>query len=410
MQRSEWVTVAPTLPQEMTQQGDPWAVELPFGMPRESHLLPQHSQELLRAARSGRLYKRPAPADEDEPDVEIETTKGEKKDWEPPNEGYMVRMWKQVPRNAETQTASSHLAKRHKNTVTIASRAADTPVTGPTVIRATVRRIDAAGNPYEQTVTLAEGQQVEGEIISTTIVPAPVAAQELPAQQTTPARRRPPPPKRKAKGAGRGRKKGKLPMPLPTTRSQATMAEGAPPIKTEAVGADGIKIEETEDSMNQDSTNQDNTNQDSTNQDSEMLDISGIPSGDEEEGGEDEEEEEGEEEGADDAASYTFSNVETSSGAQDQESEDSEMVEVIQPTSIEDPEQSRPVASDEEVIMPRVRFQPPTLGSLAATRVEGSPLKNVMIPSPTEPSPVLSPQTANPSDKKLQILVRRLLL
>ncbi|KAL2136411.1 hypothetical protein VTI74DRAFT_3845 [Chaetomium olivicolor] len=375
--RQEWVTVAPTLPQEMTQQGDRWAVELPFGMPRESHLLPPHSQELLRAARSGRLYKRPAPTEEDEPDIEVEATKNEKKDWEPPNEGYMVKMWKQIPRNAETQTVS-HLAKRHKNTVTLASRAAAAPVTGPTVIRATVRRIDAAGNPYEQTVTLTEGQQVDGEIISTTVVPAPVPAQELPVQQATPARRRPPPPKRKAKGVGRGRKKGKLPLPLPATRSQATALEGAPAVKTEAVGADGIKIEDMEDSANQDS---------------EMADISGIPSDDDDEGegGEGEEDEEGEEEGGDDAAGDETSNVETgNSDAQGQETEDAEMSEAIQPTSVEEAEESRPSASDEEVIMPKVRFQPPTLGSLASSRIEGSPLKNVMVQSPTEPSPVIS--------------------
>jgi len=236
--RQEWVTVAPSSQQESTQQSDRWAVELPFGMPRESHLLPAHSQELLRAARSGRLYKRPAPTEEDEADAEVDVVKGEKKDWEVPNDGYMVKVWKQVPRNAESHT-TSHLAKRHKNTVTLASRAVAPQLTGPTVIRATVRRIDAAGNPYEQTVTLSEGQQVDGEIISTTVVPAPAAAQaELPLQQAAPVRRRPPPPKRKAKGPGRGRKKGKLPLPVPATRSQGTAADGTASTKPENVGPD----------------------------------------------------------------------------------------------------------------------------------------------------------------------------
>jgi hypothetical protein len=208
-------------------------------MPRESHLLPPHTQELLRAARSGRLYKRPAPIEEEELDADLDVIKGEKKDSEPANDGYMVKLWKQVPRNAESQTIS-HLAKRHKNTVTLASKAIAPQAAGPTVIRATIRRMDAAGNPYEQTVTLADGQQVDGEIISTTVVPAPAAAQgDLAVQQTTPVRRRPPPPKRKPKGAGRGRKKGKLPLPLPaTTRSQATTADGTPSIKTENVGPD----------------------------------------------------------------------------------------------------------------------------------------------------------------------------
>lgn len=236
--RQEWVNVAPSMQQEMTQQGDRWAVELPYGMPRESHLLPPHTQELLRAARSGRLYKRAAPEEEDQ-DAEVDIIKGEKKDWEPPSDGYTVKVWKQVPRNAESQT-TSHLAKRHKNTVTLASRAVVPQMSGrPTVTRATVRRIDAAGNPYEQTVTLTEGQQVDGEIISTSIVPAPVAAQgERPLQQAPPIRRRPPPPKRKAKGAGRGRKKGKLPLPVPATRSQATTADGELSIKPENTGSD----------------------------------------------------------------------------------------------------------------------------------------------------------------------------
>ena len=327
----------------------------------------------------------------------------------------MVKLWKQVPRNAENPTIS-HLAKRHKNTVTVASRAAVPQVAGPTVIRATVRRIDAAGNPYEQTVTLAEGQHVEGEIISTTVVPAAAAAQGLPLQQATPVRRRPPPPKRKAKGAGRGRKKGKLPLPLPlpATRSQATGADGAP-IKPEDAGTDvssipsstsnsasrmlivaqepGIKIEDTEDSANQDS---------------EMVDVSGMPSDDEEgDGGEgDEEEEEGGEEAGEEAGDddeIDASNLEDANGdTVDQDAEDSEMSEVIQPSSVEEPDEPRPVEEEvEEVTISKVRFQPPSLANLgpqlASSRIEGSPLKNVMILSPTEPSPLISPQGASTS-------------
>lgn len=236
--RQEWVNASPSLQQEMTQQGDRWAAELPYGMPRESHLLPPHTQELLRAARSGRLYKRPAPAEEEEADAEVDAIKGEKKDWEPPSDGFMVKMWKQVSRNAESP-ATSHLAKRHKNTVTLTSRAVAAPVAGPTVIRAKVRRIDAAGNSYEETVNLTEGKHVDGEIISTTVVPAHSAAQgESLQQQAAPARRRPPPPKRKAKGLGRGRKKGRLPLPVPATRSQPSAAGGDPSVKPEGVGAD----------------------------------------------------------------------------------------------------------------------------------------------------------------------------
>ncbi|KAM5382815.1 hypothetical protein ACJZ2D_002206 [Fusarium nematophilum] len=47
-----------------------------------------------------------------------------------------------------------------------------------TVTRATVRRIDAAGNFYMEEVTLADGQQIQGEIISTRIEVAPAPGGE----------------------------------------------------------------------------------------------------------------------------------------------------------------------------------------------------------------------------------------
>ncbi|KAL2021006.1 hypothetical protein VTK56DRAFT_7780 [Thermocarpiscus australiensis] len=382
--RQEWVSAAPSLQQEMAQQSDRWAIELSYGMPRESHLLPPHSQELLRAARSGRLYKRPAP-EEEEGDADVEAVKGEKKEWEPPSDGFMVKMWKQVPRNAETPT-TSYLAKRHKNTVTLTSRAATPQSTGPTVIRATVRRMDAAGNPYEQTITLTEGQHVDGEIISKTVVPAPSAVQgELGFQQTAPARRRPPPPKRKAKGL-RGRRKGRLPLPLPATRSHPSRAGGASSVKTEAVGADGVQVEDTEDSANQDS---------------EMADVSGMPSEDEEgDGGEGEEGDDGEEEGGYDEGGETPDFGSTNGEAQGQETEASETSDLIQPISVEEPDQSLHATSEEDVATPKARSQPPSLAPLgpphnAMAKFEGSPLKNVMIQSPTETAAATSLSTSS---------------
>ncbi|KAK3311394.1 uncharacterized protein B0T15DRAFT_73319 [Chaetomium strumarium] len=395
--RQEWVNVAPTLQQEMAQQGDRWAVELPFGMPREAHLLPPHTQELLRAARSGRLYKRASPAEEEDAEMEVDPVKGEKKDWEPPNEGYMVKAWKQVPRNEESPT-TSYLAKRHKNTVTLSSKAEPAPVAGPTVIRATVRRIDAAGNPYEQTVTLSEGQRVDGEIISTTVVPAPQAAPELPVQQPTPTKRRPPPPKRKPKGFGRGRKKGmgRLPLPLPATRSHDSTTDGTTAVKSEGAGSDvgfhasiaagspgrtltaddeqGIKIED---------------NEDSRVQDSEMVDMSGVPSEDEGEGGGGEEGEEGDEEGGVDQAEQTTNIGSADGDGQSEKTEGSEMMEIVPPTSVGEPDDARPAPSEEDATVTKARVQPPSLTHLgpphhASSRIEGSPLKNVMLQSPTE--------------------------
>ncbi|KAK3954945.1 hypothetical protein QBC32DRAFT_64290 [Pseudoneurospora amorphoporcata] len=370
--RQEWVNVTPPQPAEATQKNDIWDVELPFGMPKETKLLPSHSQELLRAARSGRLYKRPAPTDDDDENADMDNMKGEKRESDAAAEGFTVRMWKQTPRNIEG-SAESHLAKRHKNTVTLPPKSTLVQIAqGPTVTRATVRRIDAAGNPYEQTITLAEGQQVDGQIISTTVVPAPVAAaQEVAAQAAPPApvRRRPPPPKRKAKGPGRGRKKGKLPIPV-TTRPEPTTAEaGNAQFKIEGTPANGIKQEETGDSANQDS---------------EMADSSQIPSDDDD--GDDEGEEEGD---ADESmAEGETSGVDNSiSQDQDQEMADVGASEVVRPSSIEEPEERG--AANEEDTAARSRLgnslAPPTLGSLVSTRLEGSPLKNVMIRSPTEP-------------------------
>ncbi len=206
--RQEWVNVAPPVEQEPQQLNDVWAIELIHGMPKDAGLLTPHSQELLRAARSGRLYKRPAPTDEDEAEADNNANeKPEKKEEEAAPKGYSIKIWKQVPRNVEASNIS-RLAKRRKNTVTIASKTPEDRAHGSTVTRATVRRVDAAGNPYTEEVTLADGQAVNGEIISTRVetVQTPAA----PLAQIQNQRRRPPPPKRKTKaGPGRGKKKNR---------------------------------------------------------------------------------------------------------------------------------------------------------------------------------------------------------
>lgn len=213
--RQEWVNVAPPEPQEPIQQNDIWAIELIHGMPKDSALLAPHSQELLRAARSGRLYKRPPPADEEEADADATqaaTDKNEKKEEETAVKGFSIKLWKQIPRNNEG-SGLSHLAKRRKATVTIASKTIEDKAVGPTVTRATVRRIDAAGNPYTEEVTLGDGQQVVGEIISTRVETTSAGAADGFVAPAPPPRRRPPPPKRKKAGPGRGKKKIKNPLP-----------------------------------------------------------------------------------------------------------------------------------------------------------------------------------------------------
>lgn len=225
------MSVAPPPHQELQQQNDVWSIELFHGMPKDSNLLPPHSQELLRAARSGRLYKRPAPADDDDVDAEaVPPEKPDKKDDEMQSQSFAIKLWKHTPRNVEAP-AVSHLAKRRKGTVTIASRTVEDKFVGPTVTRATVRRIDAAGNLYTEEVTLADGQHVEGEIISTREVAAAAAAPDALVPAAPAQRRRPPPPKRKAKagGPGRGKKRimAKNPQPGDAPPPGAAPAPGA---------------------------------------------------------------------------------------------------------------------------------------------------------------------------------------
>ncbi|CZT02010.1 uncharacterized protein RCO7_05491 [Rhynchosporium graminicola] len=236
--RRDFVTVAPPpTPDSSTTQNDIWAVELPHGMPKDYHLLPQHSQDLLRAARSGKIYKRPAPADEEEADPEtVVGDKPEKKDEDLKEKGFTAKSWKQVARHLEGPDVV-YLAKRRKGLVTATSK----PLPVPTVTKATVKRIDAAGNEYVQDVVVPLGQAVEGEVISQIQIPDPNAPVGLAAVQATPPRPRNKP-KKKAKGPGRGRKKKPI---APTSVPQAPLAEGTVPVSTAegTTGPDGIKIE-----------------------------------------------------------------------------------------------------------------------------------------------------------------------
>lgn len=217
--RRDYVTVVPPPAQDNTaSQNDRWAVELPHGMPRDSHLLPQHSQDLLRAARSGRIYKRPLPVEEEEADVEaILGDKPEKKE-EEKEKGFTAKAWKQIPRHLEGPD-TEYLAKRRKGLITHTSK----PVTsGPTLTQARVKKIDAAGNEYIQNVIVPQGQVVEGEVISQSIIQAPSLAEGLPPAAPTPPRRKGAP--KKKKGPGRGRKK-QVPL-APTSAPQAPAVGG----------------------------------------------------------------------------------------------------------------------------------------------------------------------------------------
>ncbi|RGP64393.1 hypothetical protein FLONG3_9580 [Fusarium longipes] len=383
--RQEWINVAPPQQQEQSQQNDIWSIDLPHGMPKDSHLLPAHSQELLAAARSGRLYKRPAPVEEEEPDADAAPEKPEKKEEDTSARGFSVKVWKQLPRNLDT-SGTSHLAKRQKNTITIASRTVEEKVQGPTVTRATVRRIDAAGNPYTEEVTLAEGQQVQGEIVSTRIEPAPAVGAEPLATTPVPNRRRPPPPKRKTKaGPGRGKKKIKNPVPeagAPIVAPAATAdgATPAAPIKPENPAEAAIKQER----------------EDSANQDSPMVD---ADDDDDDEDGEDDEGDEGEEGDGTPAPDGQVS-------GENNKHQDHDMTDAAPTTAAESASDPPPApvpapaelpaasANDEpDVVMQNDSSEPAqeTSTNLAPppltpgeSKLEGSPLKNVVMHSPTK--------------------------
>ncbi|KAK7433301.1 hypothetical protein QQZ08_000239 [Neonectria magnoliae] len=383
--RYDWVNVAPPPQQEQQQQNDIWSIDLLHGMPKDSSLLPPHSQELLLAARSGRLYKRPAPVEEEDADPDAIPDKPEKKDEDDSAKGFSIKLWKQLPRNVEA-SAVSHLAKRRKNTVTIASKTIEDRVQGPMVTRAKVRRTDASGNQYTEEVTLADGQYVDGEIISTRVEPAVGLNGQAAIATPQPTRRRPPPPKRKSKaGPGRGKKKAKVPLlgagqPL----AAGVPVNGSAPASTfkpGLVGENGIK-QETDDN---------------TNQDSEMADDDDDD--DDDEGDEGDEGEDGDEGGETPADS-----------TQHESSIDHEMTDVVPAIETSAPDRPDAEMGDNEV--PSEMLAPPNPLSLALpplnpspglSRLEGSPLKNVIMPSPTtEVPPDISLEASSTTEPAVQ--------
>ena len=220
--RRDLVTVAPPPPSQdnPASQNDVWAVELPYGMPKDSHLLPQHSQDLLRAARSGRIYKRPAPPEEEEVDAEaIIGDKADKKEDDHKNAGFTARAWKLIPRHLEGPDVE-YLAKRRKGIVTVTKKSANS-APAPVMTKATVKRMDAAGNEYVQDVVVPQGHPVEGEVLSQRVIQDPNAA-ALGDGSLVPSKRKIPPPRKKSKGTGKSKKKKLNP---PTSAPPAT---GAP--------------------------------------------------------------------------------------------------------------------------------------------------------------------------------------
>ncbi|KAH8721880.1 hypothetical protein BGZ61DRAFT_447584 [Ilyonectria robusta] len=338
--RHDWVNVAPPPQQEQQQQNDIWSIDVIHGMPKDSHLLPTHSQELLLAARSGRLYKRPAPVEEEEADPEAIPEKPEKKEEDDSAKGYSIKLWKQIPRNVEAP-AVSHLAKRRKNTVTIASKTIEDK---PTVTRVTVRKVDVA------------------------------------APQN--ARKRPNPPKRKSRaGPGRGKKRGRIPLlgaGQPVAAAVPINGAAAPAaVKPEPTGDNGIK-QESEDNANHDSEMADGDDDDDDNDDDE---------------GEDGNENEDGDEGAETPAESTQHGSTNGDGDKAQDHEMADAVPAVETSSFDPPDvemggnevPSEPQAPPNPLSL--APPPPPLNLTPSMSKLEGSPLKNVIMPSPTTEVP-----------------------
>jgi hypothetical protein len=214
--REAEITIEPNSADNKPLDKDAWP-ELP--MPRDSHMLPEHSQQLLRAARSGKLYKPPAPPEDDN------EMKDEEEETKEIRTGFTIKKYVKVARHLEVPEPE-YLAKRRKG---LPSPYINGQVAQPALRETKVKKLDADGNVAVYKVLVPEGQAVEGEVQPTDaaieVAPATAApgtivegvgvvnaegvvvANDI--LQQTPPRRRPPPPKKKVKrgGPGRGKKK-----------------------------------------------------------------------------------------------------------------------------------------------------------------------------------------------------------
>ncbi|KFY25353.1 hypothetical protein V493_04694, partial [Pseudogymnoascus sp. VKM F-4281 (FW-2241)] len=363
--RRDAVTVAPPPAHDpFATAKDKWDVELPWGMPKDAHLMPQHSQDLLRAARSGRIYQKRMLVEEEDMEAEAALAEKAEKKEEAKEEGFVVRTWKLVPKHLEGPEIE-YLAKRRKGL-----RGA--PVKGvATMTKMTLRRTDEAGNTYVEDVVVPEGQVVQGEVIATTVILDPAAgAPAAGIQAPQPVKRRPPPPKRRAKGPGRGRRK-KLPLPprsAPAAVGAAQVDGQAPeaPKQEAAVDANGVKIEPS-------------TTPAPGNEDTEMGDGSMAPSDDEGEG-------EGEGEG-DDRSEGSEDEDQDGEGEGSQthdQDDDNRMVLDNLPPEPKVPAPKPAISGDFPVETPHGEFGG-QLGGQGAT-TGGSPLKHAFTPQSFSPT------------------------
>lgn len=242
------ITIGPNSTESKTVDKDAWPMP---PMPRDSHMLPEHSQQILFAARSGRIYKPAAPPEEDK------ETMDEEEEHKEVRQGFTVKKWIKVPRHLEA-SEPEYLAKRRKGLPSQYAQTSTVVVQPPPMRETKVKKTDAEGNVNVYKVLVPEGQVVEGEVQPSEAIPEPAPITAAPGtvvegvgvvnaagvvvandvHQHTPSRRRPPPPKKKKKsGPGRGKKK--------VLFSEGTAGEGnaALAIGSDALTVPGIKME-----------------------------------------------------------------------------------------------------------------------------------------------------------------------
>ena len=266
--------------------------ELP--MPKDSNMLTEACQAILRAARMGLAKKdRTNETEEGRGNGKEESAQTEEKP------GLLTRKWALLPKEFDGDEPE-YLAKRRKG---LPSLYGGDPAPVNTTMRKTkIRKTDSEGNSQVFEVLVPEGQTIPGEIvedelISPTQAPAPgtvvegvgvanaegvvVAGDPITAP---PQRKRPPPPKRRFKGPGRGRKKK---VQFAAGKDSSILSSGP-----QVAGSDASKPSEGE--AGNGAQNTEGDNEDSIMQDTGQDGEEGSEEGSEGEEGEEGEREDGE--------------------------------------------------------------------------------------------------------------------
>ncbi|KAL3472629.1 hypothetical protein BJX99DRAFT_249502 [Aspergillus californicus] len=256
-------------------------------MPRDSHLLTPMSRALLRAARAGCIYIRPASKDFEDEEKEA-TDPEEQQAAQNTERKFAMRKWTTVPKHMETPEVE-FLAKRRPGLPSLYGGTAGTveSANGAVPMRKTrFKKADpVTGNISIYAAWVPEGHKIEGEVTDdaqliaensqvtvTPQAPAPgtviegvgivnaqgvVVAEAGSAAVLTPPKRRPPPPKRKWKGLKGRRKKV---MFAPGDGADASLVHG--PGANNGVSAANYSKETDSSRMSVDQTTQDDDDDD----------------------------------------------------------------------------------------------------------------------------------------------------